>query len=218
MEVVGITLTARQIEILKLVGIHAPITGDQLAEMLGTGKPTLRADLSLLVMLRLLEAKPRVGYFPGTASKEGERTLKRWEEARVKDVQGIPNSVAETLSVHDAVVALFTGHAEALTVVDEHRRFVGVVTPKDLLKVTLGNANAGTIPVSMAMSRIPAIAAVRPDQPLIEAAKKMLAQELDGLPVVAREEQPSKRYEVIGWISKTNILRWIMETESGGQE
>ena len=63
--VVFITLSARQREILKLVKTHAPITGDQLAEMMGIGKPTLRADLSLLVMLGLLEAKPKVGYFPG---------------------------------------------------------------------------------------------------------------------------------------------------------
>lgn len=218
MEVAAITLTARQLEILKLVQLHAPITGDQLAEMLGTGKPTLRADLSLLVMLRLLEAKPRVGYFPGTAGKDGGGAYKRWESARVKDVQGLPNSVAETASVHDAVISLFTGHAEALTVVDENRHFVGVVTPKDLLKVTLGNANPAAIPVSMAMSRIPAIAAVRAEQPLIDAVKKMIVQELDGLPVVSAEEQLSQRYEVVGWISKTNILRWMMEVDSDGKE
>ncbi|MBM7569222.1 CBS domain-containing protein [Paenibacillus sacheonensis] len=212
------TLTARQLEILKLVRLHAPITGDQLAEILGTGKPTLRADLSLLVMLRLLEAKPRVGYFPGTAGKDEEGTFKRWETARVKDVQGLPNSVADSSTVHDAVISLFMGNAEALTVVDENRHFVGVVTPKDLLKVTLGNANPASLPVSMAMSRIPAVAAVRADQPLIEAVRKMLVQELDGLPVVSKLEQPSPRYEVIGWISKTNILRWMTEVESNGQE
>ncbi|WP_308635415.1 CBS domain-containing protein [Paenibacillus silvisoli] len=211
---VGITLTARQVEIIKLVKQHAPITGDQLAEMLGTGKPTLRADLSLLVMLRLLEAKPRVGYFPGTAAEQGrERMFKRWEEASVKDVQGLPISVSETASVHDAVITLFMGNAEVLTVVDENRHFVGIVTPKELLKVTLGS-NAASIPVSMAMSRLPAIAAVQADQPLLQAVKKMLVQELDGLPVVSGEEQPGRRSEVTGWISKTNILRWMMEQET----
>ncbi|SDW79525.1 CBS domain-containing protein [Paenibacillus sp. CF384] len=217
---VGITLTARQVEILKLVKLHAPITGDQLAEMLGTGKPTLRADLSLLVMLRLLEAKPRVGYFPGTAALGREQVLKRWEDACVKDVQGLPISVAETASVHDAVITLFMGNAEVLTVVDENRHFVGVVTPKDLLKITLSSSNAAAIPVSMAMSRLPAIAAVQADQPLMDAVKKMLVQELDGLPVVASvatEEQFANRHEVVGWISKTNILRWMMELEADRQ-
>lgn len=213
-----ITLTARQLEILKLVKLHAPITGDQLAEMLGMAKPTLRADLSLLVMLRLLEAKPRVGYFPGAAEGSQEQSLNRWADTYVKDVQGLPNSVMETATVQDAVISLFMGNAEALTVIDATRHLVGVVTPKDLLKVTLGNASASMLPVSMAMARIPAVAAVHPDQPLLEAVKKMLVQELDGLPVVAKEEQGSRKFEVIGWISKTNILHWMMELESDRHE
>ena len=206
---VFITLSARQREILKLVKTHAPITGDQLAEMMGIGKPTLRADLSLLVMLGLLEAKPKVGYFPGEAAGGRELALKRWEGVKVKDVQGMPVNVPETISVHDAVISLFMGNAEALTVVDDNQHLVGVVTPKDLLKVTLGNSNATAIPVSMAMNRLPAIAAVRPEQPLLEAINKMLVQELDGLPVVSGKDTP--RAEVIGWISKTNILRWMTE-------
>ncbi|QYR23121.1 CBS domain-containing protein [Paenibacillus sp. sptzw28] len=201
-------------EILKLVKIHAPITGDQLAEMMGTGKPTLRADLSLLVMLRLLEAKPKVGYFPGEGGSGRELALKRWEGAFVKDVQGMPVNVSETVSVHDAVITLFIGNTEALTVIDENQRFVGVVTPKDLLKVTLGNPNAAAIPVSMAMNRLPAIAAVLPEQPLLEAVNKMLIHELDGLPVVSKPENKSERVEVIGWISKTNILRWMTESDA----
>jgi CBS domain-containing protein len=207
--VVFITLSARQREILKLVKTHAPITGDQLAEMMGIGKPTLRADLSLLVMLGLLEAKPKVGYFPGEVSGGRELALKRWEGVKVKDVQGMPVNVPETISVHDAVISLFMGNAEALTVVDDNQHLVGVVTPKDLLKVTLGNSNATAIPVSMAMNRLPAIAAVRPEQPLLEAINKMLVQELDGLPVVSGKD--TTRVEVIGWISKTNILRWMTE-------
>ncbi|MBB3069309.1 CBS domain-containing protein [Paenibacillus baekrokdamisoli] len=204
-----ITLSARQREILKLVKTHAPITGDQLSEMIGIGKSTLRADLSLLVMLRLLEAKPKVGYFLGDAENSKDSVLKRWEGAKVKDVQGMPVNVSETLSVHDAVISLFMGNAEALTVVDDNQHFVGVVTPKDLLKVTLGHSNAAAIPVSMAMNRLPAVVAVRAEQPLLEAVNKMLVQELDGLPVVT--DLRKQQVEVIGWISKTNILRWMTE-------
>ncbi|MFC5653520.1 CBS domain-containing protein [Paenibacillus solisilvae] len=206
---VFITLSARQREILKLVKTHAPITGDQLAEMMGIGKPTLRADLSLLVMLGLLEAKPKVGYFPGEAASGKELGLKRWESAKVKDAQGLPVNISETLSVHDAVISLFMGNAEALTVVDDKQHLIGVVTPKDLLKVTLGNSNAASIPISIAMNRLTAIAAVRPEQPLLEAVNKLLVHELDGLPVVSGEG--TSRVEVIGWISKTNILRWMTE-------
>ncbi|BBH18719.1 transcriptional regulator [Paenibacillus baekrokdamisoli] len=177
--------------------------------MIGIGKSTLRADLSLLVMLRLLEAKPKVGYFLGDAENSKDSVLKRWEGAKVKDVQGMPVNVSETLSVHDAVISLFMGNAEALTVVDDNQHFVGVVTPKDLLKVTLGHSNAAAIPVSMAMNRLPAVVAVRAEQPLLEAVNKMLVQELDGLPVVT--DLRKQQVEVIGWISKTNILRWMTE-------
>jgi len=210
--VVSITLSARQNQILKLVKTHAPITGDQLAEMMGVSKPTLRADLSLLVMLRLLEAKPKVGYFPGEAGAGQDTVVKKMERALVKDVQGMPVNVSESISVHDAVITLFMGNVEALTVVDENRHFVGVVTPKDLLKITLGNTNPASIPVSMAMNRLPAIARIGPDQPLLDAVRKMLVHELDGLPVVipAGDGSPG-RCEVAGWISKTNILRWITE-------
>ncbi|GGD50174.1 CBS domain-containing protein [Paenibacillus nasutitermitis] len=204
-------MSERQMEIVKLVKLHAPITGDQLAEMMGTGKPTLRADLSLLVMLRLLEAKPKVGYFLGDAGTGRELALKRWEGVLVQDVQGMPVNVSETTSVHDAVISLFMGNAEALTVVDDQQRFVGVATARDLLKVTLGNGNPAAIPVSLAMNRLPAIAALKPDQPLVEAVNKMLIHELDGLPVVTGEDSRSNRGEVTGWISKTSILRWMME-------
>ncbi|MBW7474542.1 CBS domain-containing protein [Paenibacillus oenotherae] len=200
-------------EIVKLVKLHAPITGDGIAEMLGISKPTLRADLSLLVMLRLLEAKPKVGYSLGDASNGRENGFKRWQGALVKDVQGMPINVAETVSVHDAVITLFMGNAEALTVVDEQQHFVGVVTPKDLLKITLGNPNAASIPVSMAMNRLPSIVAVRSDQPLLDAVNKMLMHEMDGLPVVSGGEVSSRQVEVTGWISKTNIIRWMTETE-----
>ncbi|WP_274649660.1 CBS domain-containing protein [Paenibacillus humicola] len=209
---IGIRLSVRQNEIVRLVNRHAPITGDQLAEMMGVSKPTLRADLSLLVMLGMLEAKPKVGYFPGGDGSPPDSAMRKWNEARVKDVQGLPVNVSESASVHDAVVTLFTGNAEALAVVDENRHFVGVVTPKDLLKITLGGANSAAIPVSMAMHRLPAIARVAPDQPLLEAVGKMLAHELDGLPVVVPcADSPPGRCEVTGWISKTNILRWLTE-------
>ena len=86
-DVMVIELTARQQELVALIGRHAPITGEQLAEMLGVSRPTLRSDLALLVMLGLVDAKPKVGYFPGSASAGGRLASQglraRSEERRV---------------------------------------------------------------------------------------------------------------------------------------
>lgn len=57
-------------EIIDLVKKHAPITGERIAELLGISRPTIRSDLAVLVMLRYIDAKPKVGYFLGTAALE----------------------------------------------------------------------------------------------------------------------------------------------------
>lgn len=58
-----IELTSRQIEIIDIVNKRAPITGEQIAESLNLTRPTIRSDLSVLVMLKYIDAKPKVGYF-----------------------------------------------------------------------------------------------------------------------------------------------------------
>lgn len=179
----AIELTARQMEIVRLVERHAPITGEQLANMLGVSRPTLRSDLALLVMLGLIDAKPKVGYFPGPARTAGS-AARGLAGVKVKDVMAVPVSVGEQSTVHDAVVALFTENVDGLIVVDREQRFTGIVTAKDLLKVTIGGADASALPVSLVMTRVPNVATVSPEDEAIEALRLMLARELDCLPVV----------------------------------
>jgi len=183
----AIELTARQMEIVRLVERHAPITGEQLANMLGVSRPTLRSDLTLLVMLGLVDAKPKVGYFPGPVrtARSASRGL---AGVKVKDIMAVPVSVGEQSSVHDAVVALFTENVGELIVVDREQRFTGIVTAKDLLKVTIGGADASTLPVSLVMTRVPNVASVSPEDQAIEALCLMLARELDCLPVVRERD------------------------------
>jgi DeoR family transcriptional regulator, catabolite repression regulator len=213
---VGITieLSTRQLDIVNLVNVHAPITGEQLAEMLGVSRPTLRSDLALLVMLGLLDAKPKVGYFPGSAYRADSQALSGFQSLKVRDVQAVPVNVAETQSVHDAVVTLFTENASVLLVVDGQQLIVGIVTPKDLLKVTLGNPNADTIPVSMVMTRYPNIVTVEPDDYVAEAVRRMVAHELDCLPVVREGSR-----ETTGWITKTQVVSLLGDIVSatGGE-
>lgn len=196
---------------------HAPITGEQLAEYLGVSRPTLRSDLSLLVMLGLLDAKPKVGYFLGNTYRSNNEPLQQFNNMKVREVQGVPVNVPDSLSVHDAVITLFTENADTLLVVNEQKRFVGIVTPKDLLKITLGNAGAIAIPVSMVMTRYPNIVTLMPDDSVMEAIRKMSLHQVDCLPVVVpREEQPAD-LEVTGWVSKSNIIRLMADIAIDGE-
>src|SRR5690348_11193751 len=106
-EAVPIELSSRQNEIMYLVKQQEPITGEQIAATLGLSRPTIRSDLSILVMLGYLDAKPKVGYFIGKVSVSDRQTLHQLSSLKVKDIQAIPVIVRETATVHDAVVTLF---------------------------------------------------------------------------------------------------------------
>ncbi|MDQ8735998.1 CBS domain-containing protein [Paenibacillus sp. LHD-38] len=217
MEESTIQLSTRQLELLELVKRHAPITGEQLAEYLGVSRPTLRSDLSLLVMLGLLDAKPKVGYFLGNTYRSSGEPLQQFNKMKVREVQGVPVNVPDSLSVHDAVITLFTENADTLLVVNEQKRFVGIVTPKDLLKITLGNAGASSIPVSMVMTRYPNIVMLMPDDSVMDAIRKMSLHQVDCLPVIVPREEQAADPEVTGWVSKSNIIRLMADIAMDGE-
>ncbi len=209
-----IQLTSRQLELIELVKQHAPVTGEQLAEYLGVSRPTLRSDLSLLVMLGMLDAKPKVGYFLGTQYRAGNAPLQRFHNLKVREVQGVPVNIPETLSVHDAVITLFMENADTLLVVTESNRFAGIITPKDLLKITLGNASSASIPVSMVMTRYPNIVTLSPENSVMDAIVKMSQHQLDCLPVLMPEEEPGTNPVLAGWVSKSNIIAIMADMAS----
>jgi CBS domain-containing protein len=208
-----IELTTRQKEILKLVQQHAPVTGDQIAEMLGISKPTIRTDLSVLVMLELLDAKPKVGYFPGNALLPQGQSMMQLQQMQVKDAHGIPVIIRDTSTVHDAVVTLFLENIGTLIIADEDSTLLGIVSRKDLLKVTLGNPNAATMPISLVMTRQPNLVTVSPDDLVVEAARKMIHHQVDSLPVVIPHQEANgrTRMEVVGRITKTSMTRLLVD-------
>lgn len=205
-----IQLSSRQYEILQLVQKQAPITGEQIAEQLGVSRPTIRSDLSILVMLGYLDAKPKVGYFPGKSVAAYNAPFKL--DLKVKDVQLLPVIVRETATVNDAVVSLFLGNTGTLIVADADGILLGVISSKDLLKVTLGNPNAASMPVSIAMTRTPNIVTISPEDHIIDAAKKMVEHQIDTLPVVVSrsDEQKQDKWEVVGRVTKTTITKLIL--------
>jgi len=177
----------------------------------------LRSDLSLLVMLGLLDAKPKVGYFLGNNYRSNSESLQRFNSLKVREVQGVPVNIPDTLSVHDAVITLFTENADTLLVINEQKRFAGIVTPKDLLKITLGNAGAASIPVSMVMTRYPNIVTLMPDDSVMEAIRKMSLHQVDCLPVIMPREEQGMDSEVTGWVSKSSIIRLMADITTVGE-
>ncbi|MFD0695805.1 helix-turn-helix transcriptional regulator [Paenibacillus sp. GCM10027628] len=209
-----IELTSRQIEIIDLVKKHAPITGERIAELLGISRPTIRSDLALLVMLRYIDAKPKVGYFLGTAALQEDSPFTNVEAVKVKDVMGIPVVLRETVTVSDAVVTLFLENVGSLIIVNANGMLVGIVSRKDLLKVTLGNAAATSMPISLVMTRHPNIITVSPDDSVLEAARKMIFHQVDSIPVVKHSVEQNLG-EVVGRITKTTMTKLLLDVALG---
>jgi DeoR family transcriptional regulator, catabolite repression regulator len=200
--------------IIELVKKHSPITGEQIAECLGISRPTIRSDLSVLVMLGYIDAKPKVGYFLGKVMTSEGQLNEKFMNLKVKDVMNRPVVIAGSATVNDAVISLFVENTGFLTVTDEQGALSGMVSLKDLLKVTLGNPNAAAIPISMVMTRLPRLALVSPDNSLLEAAKKMLDHQVGGMPVVISHGDRN-RHEVVGRITKTNMTQALVDLTSG---
>jgi len=179
--------------------------------MLGLSRPTLRSDLALLVMLGLIDAKPKVGYFPGTAMSSKGQVSNWLTGLKVKDVQSMPVIVRETMSVHDAVVTLFLENVGSLVVADDEGNLSGIISRKDFLKFTLGNPSAGSMPVSLVMTRQPNIIYVDPEETVLDAARKMIHHQVDSLPVVVTKDG---KQEVVGRITKTVMTKVLLDFAS----
>lgn len=160
-------------------------------------------------MLGVIDAKPKVGYFLGENAGPDGMPSKRRYDTKVKEVQGVPIVIRDTTTVHDAVVTLFVENVGSLIVVAEDGELTGIVSRKDLLKVTLGNAQSGSMPVSLVMTRQPNIVTVSPDDSVLLAAEKMIVHEVDSLPVVKLTAEGNS--EVVGRLTKTTMTRLLLD-------
>ncbi|WNF25215.1 helix-turn-helix transcriptional regulator [Mesobacillus jeotgali] len=206
----SIKLTKRQEEIVQIVKEDGPITGEQIAEKLKLTRATLRPDLAILTMAGSLEARPRVGYF---FNKEKERLFEPTEvlNLKVNDYKGHPIVVQKSSSVYDAIVQMFLEDVGTLYAVDSEGCLAGVISRKDLLRAAIGNKNLEDLPVSVIMTRMPNIITVKPEETLVQAAKKLVTNRIDSLPVVRELSNKSDSYEVIGRITKTTITKVYLE-------
>jgi DeoR family transcriptional regulator, catabolite repression regulator len=205
-----IKLTNRQNKILKIVKESGPITGQQIAEKLSLTRAALRPDLAILTMSGNLDARPRVGYF-FNHNYEVKLQAEKFLHQKVSDYKAHPIVVEKSTSVYDAIVQLFLEDVGTLYAVDEAGQLAGVISRKDLLRTAIGNRNLHELPVSVIMTRMPNIVTIHPEETLFEAAKKMITNHIDSLPVVKEADYEKNTYLLLGRITKTTITRAYLE-------
>lgn len=213
-----IKLTKRQDEILKIVKENGPITGKQIADKLSLTRAGLRPDLAILTMAGNLDARPRVGYLYNH-NYEVKMQAEKFLNQKVADYKAHPIVVGISTSVYDAIVQLFLEDVGTLYAVDENGHLAGVISRKDLLRSAIGNKDLHELPVNIIMTRMPNIITINLEETLLDAAKKMITNHIDSLPVVKEEiNQQNNTYLLVGRITKTTITRAyleIMDQKSG---
>ncbi|GAX91507.1 helix-turn-helix transcriptional regulator [Effusibacillus lacus] len=209
----AIELSARQQQILEIVRLEGPITGEQIAEKLNLTRATLRPDLAILTMAGFLEARPRVGYFYA-GKKTSEIFGEQLRKMLVKDHKAVPVVISENATVYDAIVAMFVEDVGNLSVVKDHGILAGVISRKDLLKVAIGKQETQSVPVSLVMTRMPNVITVTGEDNVYNAARKLVENAVDSLPVVKVLDAERKQYEVIGRFTKTTVTKIFVELGS----
>lgn len=211
----SISLTDRQRMIVDIAKNDGPITGEQIAERVHVTRAALRSDLAILVMSGLLDARPKVGYF-----YTGKNTLAFFTDelklVLVRDIQSVPVVLPATAMAHDAALTLFLEDVGTVFVVEEQGILAGVVSRKDLLKASLGQgSDLSKIPVKMIMTPLSKLIVTKPEDSVVTAARKIIDNEVDSLPVVRTLGDGGKTYEVVGRLTKTNLARLLVDLAEG---
>lgn len=209
-----ISLTERQKKIAEMVRRDGPITGEQIAHLLGLTRAALRSDLAILIMSGVLDARPRVGYF-----YTGKNTLGMLQEEIsgicVRDIQSVPIVLGKEKSVYDAIVTMFLEDVGTVFLTGENGLLLGVVSRKDLLKVAMNRGeNLHTIPLVMVMTPISKLITVQPEDSVAAAARKLIDNEVDCLPVVHMLNN-KHQLEIVGRVTKTSFTRLFVELAEG---
>ena len=205
------TLSDRQEEIIKLVKEGQPITSEALAEKLGVTRAALRADLAILTMIGILDARPKVGYVYSDKPRSS-LMLDYISKIKVSDIMSKPAIINEGTMVYDAIVYLFLN--DVGTVFVENSGFlVGAVSRKDFLKIAIGGTDIHKVPVGVIMTRMPNIICGSPEDSAYDMAKKIIEHEIDSIPIVEQVEVEGDReqYKIIGKVSKTNITKLFVK-------
>lgn len=203
-------MTDRQREIVEMVKKEGLLTGNAIADKLGLSRATIRSDLSILTMMNILGARPRVGYFY-TGKTEVTLLTERVRQITVESTMSLPVVVDVNTTIYDAIVSMFLENVGTLYITEDGY-LKGVVSRKDMLRSTISRDDLTSIPVAMVMSRMPNIHYVYGTDSVLEGAKKIFLQDIDGLPVV---EDENGKLKIIGRFTKTNIVKLFDEIFEG---
>ncbi|MDZ5034623.1 HTH domain-containing protein, partial [Clostridium perfringens] len=148
-------LSQRQEEIIRIVKEGQPVTSETLADKLGVTRAALRADLAILTMIGILDARPKVGYvYLGEA--HNTRILENISKVLVGEIMSKPVTVSEETTVYDAIVFLFLNDVGTLFI-ENNGILVGAVSRKDFLKTAIGGTDIHKVPIGVIMTRMPNI-------------------------------------------------------------
>lgn len=209
-------LSERQEEIIRLVKKGQPVTSEALAEKLGVTRAALRADLAILTMIGVLDARPKVGYvYLGEA--QNTRILENISRVLAGEIMSRPVTVTEETTVYDAIVFLFLNDVGTLFI-ENNGVLVGAVSRKDFLKNAIGGTDIHKVPVGVIMTRMPNIVCGSTEDSAYDLAKKIIEHEIDSIPIVEKigdglNEKP--QFKIVGKISKTNITKLFVKLGEG---
>ncbi|MCI6693525.1 MAG: helix-turn-helix transcriptional regulator [Clostridium sp.] len=209
-------LSERQEEIVRIVKEGQPVTSEALAEKLGVTRAALRADLAILTMIGILDAKPKVGYVY-LGKGQNTRILENISKVLAGEIMSKPVTVSEETTVYDAIVFLFLNDVGTLFI-ESDGALVGAVSRKDFLKNAIGGTDINKVPVGVIMTRMPNIICGFADDSAYDLAKKIIEHEIDSIPIVEKIETSSKekvKFKIIGKISKTNITKLFVKLGEG---
>lgn len=194
-------LTPRQLKIIQLIKEREPITGEEIAEIIGVTRSALRTDFSVLTNKGYIKSKTRIGYI----------YQEKKEKVYIKDIMGEAIYVKGTLSVYETILKIFEKDIGTLFIVEEDS-LVGVVSRKDLLKIAIGKNDIDKVPVNVIMARMPNIIYCEENERIIEGADKLIKHQINSIPVVKKIEIDGEiKYKLVGRLTKTNITRLFLE-------
>lgn len=158
-------------------------------------------------MCKIISAKPKVGYFIYEGSIN-EGIIDRLSSIKLSDIKSLPVVVSESTSIYDSIAMIFLENVGTLFVV-ENKVLKGIVSRKDLLKVTMGGGDLSTMPIGVVMTRAPKLVYCTEDESVIDAAEKIIDHDIDCVPIVEFDDQ--NRMILTGRVSKTNITKVLLD-------
>ncbi|WP_125712360.1 CBS domain-containing protein [Companilactobacillus kedongensis] len=199
-------LTKRQKQIIELTKEQSPMTSEQIAERLDVHVPTIRGDLRLLTAVEILKSRPKVGYEFSQMPKSS-LNFEELYDSSIANILKKPTFVQANTTLQECVNILFLKDSGSLYVVDDDKNLLGLISRKDLLSVTVNNADTDSMVASMVMTRMPNLITVTSDMTIIEVGKLLFQHEVDSLPVTEKDDPK----QVVGKITKNRIFQYFVE-------